>query len=93
VDLSREIVATLAHLAPLFTDGVRLRDQNLAVGALLATGNRSVYSALPDSGLGQEERFNYYHCVLNRDVWSCPVARWHSPSLHVSLTRALARDR
>jgi hypothetical protein len=74
VDLPPEIVANLAAFAPLFSDQVWLRAQVLAVGALLATGSRTVCSVLRVMGLAQEEHFTYYHRVLNRDAWSCLAA-------------------
>jgi hypothetical protein len=74
MDLPPEIVAALATFAPLFSDGVWLRAQTLAVGALLTTGNRTVCSVLRALGLSQEEHFTYYHRALNRDAWSCLTA-------------------
>ena len=74
MDLPPESVANLAAFAPLFPDGVWLRAQVLAVGALLATGDRTLCAVLRVMGLAQEEHFTYYHRVLNRDAWSCLAA-------------------
>src|SRR4051795_1642808 len=74
VDLPPEIVALLAAFAPLFSSCVWTKAQTLAVGALLATGQRTVCAVLRIMGLGQERHFTNYHRVLNRDVWSCLAA-------------------
>ncbi len=74
VDLPPEIVATLASFAPLFSDRTWTKAQVLAVGAILATGSRTVCSALRAMGLGQGAHFTNYHRVLNRDAWSCLAA-------------------
>jgi len=42
MDLPPEMVAILASFAPLFSDRVWVQAQILAVGAILATGNRTV---------------------------------------------------
>jgi hypothetical protein len=74
MDLPPEMVATLASFAPLFSDRTWVKAQSLAVGTLLATGNRTVCAALRVLGLGQERHFTNYHRVLNRDAWSCLAA-------------------
>ena len=74
VDLPPEIVAILAPFAPLFSDRVWAKAQTLAVGALLATGDRTVSAALRIMGRSQERHFTNYHRVLNRDAWSCLAA-------------------
>src|SRR3954468_12044512 len=74
VDLPPEIVAILAAFAPLFSHGVWAKAQTLAVGAILATGARTVCAVLRILGLGQERHFTNYHRVLNRDAWSCLAA-------------------
>jgi DDE superfamily endonuclease len=74
VDLPPEIVALLAAFAPLFSPCVWAKAQTLAVGALLATGARTVCAILRIMGLSQERRFTNYHRVLNRDAWSCLAA-------------------
>src|SRR4026209_860373 len=42
----------------------------LVSGTILASGRRTVASALRAVGLGEERRFTTYHRVLNRDAWS-----------------------
>ncbi len=74
MDLPPEIVAILAAFAPLFSDRTWIKAQTLAIGALLATGNRTVCAALRIMGLGQERHFTNYHRVLHRDAWSCLAA-------------------
>ena len=74
VDLPQEIVAALTPFAPLFSDRSWAKAQTLAVGALLATGRRTVASALRILGLAGERHFTNYHRVLNRDAWSCLAA-------------------
>jgi hypothetical protein len=74
VDLPPEIIALLAAFAPLFSDRAWNKAQVLAVGAILATGHRTVCSALRIMGLSRERHFTNYHRVLNRDAWSCLAA-------------------
>jgi hypothetical protein len=74
LDLPPEIVAILATFAPLFSDRTWVKAQALAVGALLATGDRTVCAALRALGKSQERHFTNYHRVLNRDAWSCLAA-------------------
>jgi hypothetical protein len=73
VDLPSEMVAILAAFAPLFSDRVWVHAQALVVGTLLATGTRTVTSALRILGLSQETHFTNYHRVLDRAAW-CPLA-------------------
>ncbi|MBV8554328.1 MAG: transposase, partial [Planctomycetaceae bacterium] len=44
----------------------------MVLGALLATGKRTVTAALRIMGLGQEDHFTNYRRVLNRATW-CPL--------------------
>ena len=74
MDLPPEMVAILAAFAPLFSDRVWTKAQTLAVGAILATGRRTVCSVLRIMGKSQERHFTNYHRVLNRDAWSCLAA-------------------
>ncbi|MEJ2263827.1 MAG: transposase, partial [Anaerolineales bacterium] len=46
----------------------------LLIGAILAPGKRTVSSVLRIMGLSQERRFQNYHRVLNRAVWSSLAA-------------------
>lgn len=70
MDLPQEIVAALAHFAPLFAGRTWPRARLLAVGAILAAGPRTVASALRAVGLGGERAFSGYHRVLSRAAWS-----------------------
>src|SRR4029434_6435674 len=45
----------------------------LVSGTILASGRRTVASALRAVGLSEERRFTTYHRVLNRGVWSALV--------------------
>src|SRR5215210_1046634 len=74
MDLPPEMVAILAAFAPLFSHPVWAKAQTLAIGAILATGQRTVCAVLRIMGLGQERHFTNYHRVLNRDAWSCLAA-------------------
>jgi hypothetical protein len=74
VDLPPEMVAILAAFAPLFSDRTWIKAQTLAIGALLATGHRTVCATLRIMGKSQERHFTNYHRVLNRDAWSCLAA-------------------
>src|SRR5512147_298534 len=68
------MVAALAAFAPLFSDRVWVKAQLLTVGAILATGNRTVCAVLRIMGKSQQRHFTNYHRVLNRDAWSCLAA-------------------
>lgn len=71
MDLPPEILTALAHFAPLFASRTWPKARLLAVGALLATGRRTVASALRVMGHGDDPHFTNYHRLLNRDEWSC----------------------
>src|SRR5512135_696433 len=70
MDRPPEIIPLLAFFAPLFSDRAWAKAQVLAVGAILATGHRTVCSARRIMGLSQERHFTNYHRLLNRDAWS-----------------------
>src|SRR5512135_3569881 len=74
VDLPPEIIALLAACAPLVSDRAGAKAQMLAVGAILASGRRTVCSIPRIMGLSQERHFTNYHRVLNRDAWPCLAA-------------------
>ena len=59
--------------APLFSKRVFQSMQVLLVGAILATGKRTVTALLRVMGLDQQTHFQTYHRVLNRAAWS-PLA-------------------
>src|SRR5512142_3382345 len=61
-------------VTPLFSDHVWTKAQVLAIGAILATGHRTVCSVLRVMGLSPERHVTNYHRVLNRDAWSCLAA-------------------
>jgi hypothetical protein len=66
-----------AHLitafAPLFSKRGFSSIPVLVVGAILATGKRTVTAVLRVMGLDQQSHFQTYHRVLNRAAWS-PLA-------------------
>jgi len=64
------MVQVLAPFAPLFSKRVWQHAQLLLMGAILATGRRTVGSALRAMGLDHEKRFHRYHRVLSRARWS-----------------------
>lgn len=59
---------------PLFSNCIWPQAQVLFVGAILATGKRTVTAALRIMGLSAEKHFQNYHRVLNRAVWSSLAA-------------------
>ena len=68
--LPAEMILILAPFAQLFSERGWLPAQILVVGALLASGKRTVSSCLQVMGLGLERHFTNYHRVLNRAQWS-----------------------
>jgi hypothetical protein len=62
--------ALLVAFAPLFSRRVWRYVPVLVVGAILAPGRRMVSTVLRTVGLGQTRRFQNYHRVLSRAVWS-----------------------
>lgn len=70
---SPEIVTLLAAFASLFSQPTYGYALGLVYGTILATGRRTVASALRALGLGAERHFTNYHRVLNRATWS-PLA-------------------
>ena len=68
--LPEEIIQVLARFAPLFSARVWVHAQVLLVGAMLASGPRTVTAALRVMGLALESRFTNYHRVLSRATWS-----------------------
>ena len=65
-----ELLSLLGVFAPLFSRPVWEHAQVLLVGAMLATGKRTVTACLRVMGLSHETRFVNYHRVLNRARWS-----------------------
>lgn len=72
---------------PLFSKRVFQSMQVLLIGAILATGKRTVTALLRMMGLDQQTHFQTYHRVLNRAAWS-PLAA--SRILLLLLARTLA---
>jgi len=68
--LPADIVALLAHFAPLFSRRTWRHVPLLVVGALLAPGRRMASSALRAVNLAHLPTFQTYYRVLNRAVWS-----------------------
>jgi hypothetical protein len=60
----------ISAFAPSFSKRLWPQVVVLIVGAVLASGKRTVTSALRIMGLSDEEHFQNYHRVLNRAVWS-----------------------
>lgn len=65
-----DLASHLAVFAPLFSKRIWRYVPVLATGAILAPGKRTVTSILRIMGLEDETRFQNYHRVLNRAVWS-----------------------
>jgi len=59
-----------ATFRPLFSQRIWPVARLLLIGAILAPGKRTVTAVLRVMGLSQERRFQNYHRVLNRAVWS-----------------------
>jgi len=74
LNLPSAFTPVIVAFAPLFFNGVWNCAQTLLIGAILAPGKRTVTSALRVMGLSGERRFQIYHRVLNRAVWSCRQA-------------------
>jgi hypothetical protein len=74
MDLPPEILAILAHFAPLLAHRVWPHAHTLILGAILVNGRRTVASALRVMGLAQEPHYTNYHRVLNRATWSALAA-------------------
>ena len=72
--LPAELLPVMGALAPLFSQPVWEHARLLLVGALLATGKRTVTACLRVMGLSQETHFVNYHRVLNRARWSALAA-------------------
>jgi hypothetical protein len=68
--LPDEYNTLFAQIRPIFSKRIWKLANVLLVGAILAPGKRTVTAALRIMGLSQERRFQNYHRVLNRAVWS-----------------------
>jgi len=60
----------LQPFRPLFQQATWSKVQIILMGALLATGKRTMTAVLQVMGLSHEGDFAKYHHVLNRAVWS-----------------------
>jgi hypothetical protein len=74
--LPAELLPLIVEFAPLFSKLVWEHAQVLLVGAILATGKRTVTACLRVMGLSQAKCFVNSHRVLNRARWS-PLAASH----------------
>lgn len=68
--LPLELAPVMIPFRSLFSKSVYRRALVLLVGALLATGARTVTTALRAVGRAQNRDFGAYHRVLSRAVWS-----------------------
>jgi hypothetical protein len=68
--LPASIITLLQPFRPVFSQPTWVKAQVLFVGTIMATGKRTVTSALRVMGLSDERQFSKYHHVLNRAVWS-----------------------
>jgi hypothetical protein len=68
--LPADVVALLTCFAPLFSARVWRQVPLLVVGAILASGERTIAAVLRVMGQGKLATFQRYHRVLNRAVWS-----------------------
>ncbi len=68
--LPTAIVKVLVPFASLFSERVWQHARVLLTGAILATGRRTVGSALRAMGLDRQKQFHRYHRVLGHANWS-----------------------
>jgi hypothetical protein len=87
--LPEPIMTLLAPFESVFRRPTWVKAQILFVGAILATGKRTVTAALRVMGLGDDAHFSSYHQVLNRAVWS---PRQLSKNLLALLVQVLDSD-
>ncbi|GEM_PF-3173725 len=67
--LPPEFAIFVVAFEPLFSNSIWPQAQVLFIGAILATGKRTVTAALRIMGLSTDEHFQNYHRVLDRAVW------------------------
>lgn len=71
INLPGWMIPILTNFAPVFYGVSTWRKvEVLVVGAILATGKRTVSAVLHVMGLSQSPNYAQYHQVLNRAVWS-----------------------
>ena len=68
--LPTAMIQVSAPFMPAFSKRVWRHALVLLAGTILATGKRTVASALRATGLDQQRRFHRYHRVLSRASWS-----------------------
>lgn len=68
--LPKKIIHLLREFESVFSERVWEWVKVLLVGAILASGERTVAAVLRVMGLQNEEQFQNYHRVLNRAKWS-----------------------
>src|SRR5919107_1065368 len=68
--LPSRFATVILHFAPLFYHRSWRHAEVLLIGAILASGTRTVASLLRICGLMRERHFVNYHRVLNRAAWS-----------------------
>src|SRR5256714_14651748 len=65
------MITILTEFAPaIYGISTWYKVEVLVVGAILATGKRTVSAVLRVMGLSQERKYAQYHQVLSRAVWS-----------------------
>jgi len=72
--LPPEFAIFFVAFEPLFSKSIWPQAQVLFIGAMLATGKRTVTAVLRIMGLSADKHFQNYHRVLNRAVWSSLAA-------------------
>jgi hypothetical protein len=70
------IATVIGAFAPVFSRRVFEHAKLLIVGAILAPGKRTITSVLRAMGRSDDESFQNFHRVLNRDQW-LPLAASH----------------
>lgn len=68
--LPEAIITLLEPFRPLFRQATWIKVQILLEGAILASGPRTVSTALHAMGLSQARDYALFHHVLNRAIWS-----------------------
>lgn len=88
----------IVAFAPVFSKRVFQSVPGLLIGAILATGKRTVTAVLRVMGWDQQTHFQTYHRVWNRAVWSGLAAgrvlllllvRAFAPAASTAIRRAL----
>ena len=71
INLPGWMIPILTNFAPvIYGVSTWRKAEVLVVGAILATGKRTVSAVLHVMGLSQSPKYAQYHQVLNRAVWS-----------------------